>query len=332
MRWLLGLALLVASQSASAQTEVDENRVVARRMAEEAASLYESGQFDGARDLFHRANVLYPAPTLELWEARSLEKLGRLVEAEERYAAAQRYVIQADDPDVVRAAVREAGQEVMRLRRRIPTVTIVLRGADPNDPSVEVQLDGRRVNPAMLGFPKPVDPGHHIARVIVNGRESTRLSVMTEDGDSKRVELDTSSTAPKPTPRPKPEARPPRPADPGIRRPPPWYTRRTTGWISLGVGAAGLAAGATAGLAAVNTHRDLDAQCPNGECPESLWPDVRSFRRLRDLSTVCYVVGGVGVAAGATIVFLLPAKKVSANGATLTVALGPTSATVAGSF
>jgi hypothetical protein len=331
----LGFAVVLACHSASAQTEVDDNRVVARRMAEEAANQYEAGDFDKARDLFHRANVLYPAPTLELWEARALDKLGRLVEAEELYSAVQRYQLQAEDPDVVRSAVREAGDEVVRLRRRIPTVTIALRGADPNDPSVEVQLDNRRVNPAMLGFPRPIDPGEHAAVLYVNGRERRSVSIQAAEGDRKSVELDATETPAvpaAPVPPPPPAHRDIRPADRGIPRESPWYVQRTTGWITAGIGAAGVAAGVATGLAAMNKYHDLEKHCVDGACPEDYADEHTAFRKLTTLSTVCYVVGGVGVAAGVAILVLVPAGKTSSDPAPVAVAVGPMSASFMAAF
>lgn len=315
-----------------------ETRTVARRMADEAANLYETGDYERACDLFHRANQLYPAPVLELWEARSLDKLGRLVEAEERYASVQRYKVKSEDTEVVRTAVREASIELENLRKRIPTITITLRGRNASDAGIEIHLDGKRLNPALIGYPIPVDAGARSVRLVVGGKEAERIALTLVEGDSKPVELDADLGAHQAA------------ADRGSSRerisrglaahhiaqvpdrPRPWYVNPILGWVGVGVGAAGLAIGAATGLVASRKHTELSAHCiPNAVCPSEYADELDSFRAYRTASTLGYALGGLAFAGGASILIFGHEPKTGSQ-PSLALRLGGSKLSLVGRF
>jgi hypothetical protein len=333
---------MLVTALAAAETEQVESRTVARRMAEEASTLYDSGQYEAARDLFHRANSLYFAPTLELWEGRALEKLGRLVEAEERYIAVKHYRVRPEDSEVVHAAIRDAATGIEDLRKRIPTITILLRGADPEDPKVGVEVDRRRLNPALLGYPLPVDPGPRTVRLLVKGREIRRVDLTLKEGDREPIELDAAAGHRSPSQnavvsRPHGMVRPIAPPAPVSDRDAPghmahWYEPRGIGWISAGVGVAGLGVGLVTGGMAVAKHKTLDEHCRGNVCPPEYADELNSFRAYRTASTVGYVVGGVGIAAGVAILVVVATRPQHKVPAAVALQLTPTSAMLAGSF
>ncbi|MBN2191991.1 MAG: tetratricopeptide repeat protein [Polyangiaceae bacterium] len=341
LRRLVGVALvsapLLSVSSAAAQERPEappaepseETRTVARRMAEEAADRFEAGQYDAARDLFHRANEVYPAPTLVLWEARCLAKLGRLVAAEERYAAVERYPLNPQDPDAFRVAVAEAQDEIDRLRTQIPTVTLVVADAAARDGTAEVRIDGHRLDPALLGYPNPLDPGRHVVTLTVRGTEVARRTLDLGAGTRQTVELHAEPTeALVSSP---PATNDGHPADEGAA-PTPGQWKRVAGWVGVGVGAAGLGTGATAGLLGLRKHGTLEEQCPQEQCPPAYHDDLEEFRNLRTVSTVGYVVGGVGVAAGITLLLMTPRRSSEPPPRSATVTLVPTGVTVSGTF
>lgn len=318
--WLVVLLFWLFSGAASAQTTEIESRVLARRMADEGATLFESGKYEEAREAFHRANSLYPAPALELWEARSLNKLGRLVEAEERYASVKRYRIRPEDSEVVRAAVAEATNEVDKLRKRIPTVTIQLKGAIPTDPSITVRMAGKVLNPALIGLPIPSDPSAPTITLESNGVEVCREVVVVNEGDRQVVVLDaTRSPAVLPIPVHSTAAEPTPFSAGELSESKPWFRRRDVGWIVTGVGVASLATGITTGLIAVGKHDSLSQGCPNNTCTPSYSDELNSFRTYRTISTIGYVVGLVGLGAGVTILTLSARDSRASSVATLDI-------------
>jgi hypothetical protein len=343
--WLMLFAGTAGAQGGA------EAKVAARRMAEEAADHFDAGDYEKARDLFHRAYQLHPAPTLPLWEARALVKLGRLVEAEERYTEAGRYELQPDDPDMFRAAVEESVAEVDKLRKRIPKVKIVINGLAPNDPALEVKIDGRRINPALIGIGAPVDPGDRVITADVHGKEQAKVSISLKERDRKQVELDVGdggAAAPVATDTPDPEPAPteanaPSPfadteAPPG---PPPekddaggGSVQTTLGSVTLALGVAGIGTGLVAGFIAVNKNKTLRDNCADGACPPEYHSDLESFRTARTISTIGYVAGAVGVVAGVVLLWTAPSEPsdYASNSNSFGVWLGPGSAGIIGKF
>jgi hypothetical protein len=89
------------------------------------------------------------------------------------------------------------------------------------------------------------------------------------------------------------------------------------GFIALGVGAAGLIAGGITGGLAISEHSLLDRDCDaDGDCPEGRRETLDNFHTLSTISTVGFIVGGVGVAGGITLLVLAPSSK-KQSGATI---------------
>jgi Flp pilus assembly protein TadD len=99
-RRVVGLALTIVLFSSLGHAQGDRERAAARSLASEGVTAYEEGRNAVALEQFQRAYQLAPIPTIGLWLARALAKDGQLVEANERYLAAIRYEIKANDPSV----------------------------------------------------------------------------------------------------------------------------------------------------------------------------------------------------------------------------------------
>jgi hypothetical protein len=330
---LLAACALVASAAlgsppAAAQPIDDATRNAARELAAQASEAFNHGDYERAFDLYHRAYALIPAPTLSLREARSLEKLGRWVEALEAYLRTTRIALGASPPEAFRQAVQEAYDDLAKLRPRVPKLKIVLRGAEPGDASVT--LDGKLVKPALIGVEQPADPGDHDLVATGRGKRGAARVSLTE-GETKTIELellpDAGATA-------RPESAPPAPpplaasADP---KPAGGFPHVPLAWAGLGLGAAGLGVGVVTGLLATSKHSKAEEGCPDGKCPEGSQAadDLEAFRSLRTVSTLGYGIGVIGVAAGITLLLTAPARPETAG---LSPFIGVGSAGLAGRF
>ncbi len=80
--WAALIGLFLAT-NATAQT--DSERASARAAAIAGGEAFQAGDFKRSLDLFRRAESLPHSPVHELYAARSLVRLGRLVEAREQY-------------------------------------------------------------------------------------------------------------------------------------------------------------------------------------------------------------------------------------------------------
>jgi hypothetical protein len=117
---------------------------------------------------------------------------------------------------------------------------------------------------------------------------------------------------------------------PSTERPAPTGSaRRTWGYIVLGVGTVGLLTGIGTGIALASSN--LRGQCPNNTCDPTRTSSsyVTNYNAMRTISTVGFIAGGVGVAAGLTLL-LWPAPN--PTGTKAAIWIGPSSAGLAGRF
>ena len=288
---LLGAAATRPSQAVPLQAD-DRTRAAARQLAQDGAAAFERGEFEKARALLRRASSLYPAPTITLMEARALRKLGRFVEAAERYEDARRSRITSESSSAFADAITAADKELETLRPKIPLLTIVIQNSGRALENVEVRLDGRVVPVALIGVRQPVDPGAR--RIVIKKGDKVigERTLKLEEGDEEIVTLDASGKFTK--------------SEDGEDGGPPWA------WIALGVGGAGLVTGVAAGLVMLDKRSSLDEVC-TPTCPESSQDDLDGFRTARTVSFIGYGIGIVGVGLGATLLLTQSSKKNEAH-------------------
>jgi hypothetical protein len=259
-------------------------RATARRLGTEAVKLYEAGDYAGALEKFNTADSLVPAPTLGLYAARCLAKLGRTVDASERYLEVTRMQLDRTALPVMRKAQADAVAERERLLPSIPTLELRLTG--PLGAGVEVSVDGKVLLPGLLGEKRPVNPGQHqVDAKRVDTTVTKTLSVAPAEAAKLVIEM------------------PPLPPDPVPRMAP----LRVAGWVGVGVGGAGLLAGAAAGLAAVAKGQALLSQCPGHVCSTpGMLAQAGSYDAARTASSAGLIGGAIVLAAGVTLVVVSP--------------------------
>ncbi|HVY31132.1 MAG TPA: hypothetical protein VHB79_31465 [Polyangiaceae bacterium] len=329
--WLFATVVAVGSMhAAAAEPQVDDKtRNAARSLAEQGRDVYLQGEYERAYDLFHRAYGLVPAPSIALYEARALVKLGRLVQAQETYLRAVRTKLTNDSPEAFRKAVQEAEGEEAALEGRIPKVTLVLVGPGAKQPNVSVKADGELLEPELVGVDMPINPGSHVVTASAPGGEETRVSFTIAEGVKQRFELTIAlpvAQAPhvKEAPPMRPAAAPPQRAAHGSWQAPVAYAAGA-------LGIAGIASGVLTGSMAQSHYSEAKTKCPNHTCVEgsSGADELASFRTLRTISTAAYIVGAVGLAAGVTLLVLAPRHEHASSTA---IFLGPGHAGVRGTF
>ncbi|HVU00602.1 MAG TPA: hypothetical protein VHE30_02580 [Polyangiaceae bacterium] len=312
---------------------------MARDLASQAKLAFLAHDYAHARDLFHRAYTLVPAPTIAVYEARALVKLGKLVAAEEAYMRAVRTSLDAGSPEQFRKASRDAEAELLALRPRIPRLTIHVTGAGREHPSLSVLLDGTELSGVALGVGVPVDPGDHELHASVSGAAGESVKVRLAEGQ----QIDVEVVAPAPEPAAEapvaPSVTPPRTAPPSrapgraaiARSAAP--TQKTWAFVAGGIGIAGLGTGVVTGLLATSKYAEAKDSCPNRVCVEGSGgaDALASFRTLRTVSTVGYVVGGLGLVGFGVLYFTAPSTNPDA-GPTVSLWVAPAGGGVAGKF
>ena len=295
--------LLASSAHAEPATEAPagENRNanldVARSVAVAGREAFNAGDYETALGQFRRAYTLYPAPTVVLYEARTLEKMGLLLEAAEAYVRTTQTPVPSDAPGQFAEAIAAARQEERALRARIPTLTLRVDGVSANDPNLEVSINGRAIGAAQLGQAQRLNPGTYRIKGSIGGDRSDIAELVLSEGQKASVALSPPApTVIHPAPTTINDERPASPGD----------SLRLAAYVSGGVGLVGVGGGIVTGLMAVKKHGEAVSECQDNTCDPGL---IKDFHSMRTVSTVFYGVGAAGLAAG--IVFWLVAPSAS---------------------
>ena len=338
-------ALVMAAGSFTPATAwaQDADIAQARQLGEQAQAAYEAGNYTESEKLWAAAAKLYSAaPTLTLGLARAQVKLGKFVAAQESYNRIIREWSSVASPKpAFKDALESAKTEVGAVSSKIASVVLTVEG--PTAPVVTI--DGQTVPPAAFGLKRPVDPGTHTVKASADGYRPTEQTFHVAEGGNAeaKVKMEKSGDgAVAVVPPPGGTAPPSSPTEPGPEGGSKGGSTKTLALVAFGVGGAGLVVGSITGILALGKHGDLKDKCPDGNCPATEQSNVDSYKTMGTLSTIGFIVAGVGGITGAVLLFTAPKETASAarsrfatvptKGVTMTPFLGVTSAGVTGSF
>ena len=219
-------------------------------------------------------------------------------------------------------ALERAQRTLEAATPRIAGLTIKLSAVQ----DMRVKLDGNLVASALVDSEVPTDPGEHNIEVTAPGflRSSLRLSV--SEGEKRLVTLAltrdpnapaastaavatsaqgaaTTASAPSAAEPTRAASASPRPAS--VAAP-----NRAAAYVALGFGVAGAATGGVLGYLTLTKHRELKGQCPGDVCPPSQQAELDSAKRLGNLSTIAFGIGGAGLVLGSVLFFTAGSSNV----------------------
>jgi hypothetical protein len=348
----VSVAVLASAAPAYAQDAASQDIAQARQLGQQAQTAYDAGNYTESEKLWNAAAKLYSqAPTLTLGLARTQAKLGKVVSAQESYNKIIReWGNNPSPPPAFKDAVEAAKAEVGAVSAKVASVTVNVEG--PTNPSVTI--DGQAVPSAALGLKRPVDPGQHKVTATADGYKPADTTFSVAEGGTAAATLKMEKAAAGAVvaaPGPATPAPGPSPTEPGAdTSSSKGSMNKTLAFVAFGVGGAGLVVGAITGLMAAGKASDLKTACnADKACPSTEQDNVDSYKTMGTLSTIGFVVAGVGGVTG--LVLLLTAPKDSAasaggsryatvpvrtsprkEGVTMTPFFGGTSAGVTGSF
>jgi hypothetical protein len=351
------LSLSLIGQAADGACQANEERAGARAAAVEGAKAFNEKRWADAIDFFKRAESLVHAPPHVLYMARAQKETGLLVEARENLLSLVHEELKPDAPQVFRNAKDSASEELKAVEARLPYVTVTVTGA--GTAPVTLTQDGTRISSALLGIPRPVNPGSHKFEATATGLAASATVQISESAHPRvTLELAPSNAVPAAAAAPPPEATPASPT-PGADAPPapsgasPAPATADSGskmnplligsFVGFGVGVAGLAVGTVFTLKASSKTKEGSQLFDDNNCAETGCPDQKDqistlddqASSARKLGIVGFVVGGVGVASGVTLFLLSRGKHEDAaaqSWPSLNVAVGPGSMRLYGAF
>jgi hypothetical protein len=239
------------------------------RVAEACAKLEESQRID--------ANL---ATLLNLAHCHQEQGKAASAWAEFRQVAAQAEA--AGKPE----RAQYASARATRLEGQLARLTI---SSAERAAGLQVQLDGQAIGAGAMDAPLPVDPGDRRVEAWAPGRKRWSTTVRIRPGPSQatiRIPLLEAEPV-----RVTPSTLPPRSresAGPGV-----------PAMVALGVGVAGIAAGAVFGGIALAEEAEADELCPDVECPTQEGADAHDEAlRASIVSTAGFGVGVIGATVG----------------------------------
>ena len=333
--------ILIAVTCAPAAFAGDRSTSTARELAKQGLQAYDAGRFEEAAEKLAKAYEVVHVPTLAVNEARALVKLGKLVAASELYMEASRIPSEKSWQSTQFDAQRDAEKERADLLPRIPRLKVELKGAKANE--VTLTVDGAEVPSALADAEQVVDPGERKVEAT-RGSEVVTKSVVVKERDRAVVTLEFTKSLAAASPSGVSASQQPKNASqevnsvsplaaPSTSDKQPSNAQKTVGWVTVGLGGAGLVAGAvTGGLAMSKRSALIDSNTCSSDgqhCLPSQSSDVNAYNSLRTVSTIGFIAGGVLVATGVTLLLTAPKQESQPR---VGLWVGPGSAGVYGGF
>jgi len=321
--WVL-VAACVHACPAAAQVD-DATRTAARALGTAGVDAYQAGDYPTASDKLEKAYGLLKVPTLGLWSGRALVKLGKWVEASERFLETTNLQVPAGDYAVQKQAQADAAEDLKALLPKVPVVTVNVEGAALADCSIDV--DGHPVATSLLAAGRMMNPGKHVLEAR-HGNDRAQSEVTATEGERTTAVFKFAAT-------PAgiaevPLVPPPAPIEP-VKHAAPGSTQRTLGWAAVGAGGGGILLGVIAGSIALGKKSDIEnnASCVDYRCAPTESDLVHSYNTMNTLSSVGFIAGGVLAATGVVLLVTAPSGASSSGMAAF---VGPGSLGMRGRF
>lgn len=293
------VCLSLASKPAAAQ-----GTAAAEALFNEARKAMDAKDYDTACKRFRESNRLDPAVGTMLNLATCEDRRGRVATAWELFRGAFEKLPPSDPRhDYAKA-------QVDRLEPRLPHVTLALAAGAPADTKVK---DGETVySGASFGLPLPVDPGKHELVIEAPGRETRTLSVEIREAATMTIEIapgiekvETGAGGETPQPAQGDVQVSAAGANSG------GFGKKQWGFVAGGVGLVGIGVGITTGIMALGKKSTADEQCSDAlqRCSQEGHDAASSGRTLAAVSTVGWIVGALGVGAGAFLILTSDGEK-----------------------
>ncbi len=319
----LGLAVVCPSLARAEPAPAD--KAMATQLFDDGQKLMGEKSYAAACGKFHESQRLDPQLGTQLHLADCYEKAGKTASAWAAFKDATEIAAKRGD-----ARESVARDRAAALEARLARLTIQVSAGDT--PGLEVRLDGEVMGRPAWGAAAPIDPGAHAIVVSATGHEPRSYDVTIAAAEQKTlaVALGAAVEAPAPAPAPPPVTAPPRaPAPPPVTAPPPadcgtsaGSSTKTLGYVMVGVGVVGVAVGAVTGAMVLGKKSTIDSECDaNKACSQAGLDAADSARTLSTVSTVGFIVGAVGVGAGA--IFIVSSGGNKAPRTALTTSMAP---------
>ena len=319
--------LLAVSPTLAAGVSVDEaswadtNEATQKYQAGKQA--FDQGKLEEALARFRESYDKVASPNSHLMVARVLIELKRYVAAYDELAL----VIQ--EAEAVRKKPEKYAKTADAARGLRKELEAKLGFVEVDIPA-KVMIKGEAVPPDKWGTAIPVAAGATAVDIeMADGTKRTEEVTVAAGKTSKIGLIPPGPETPVATPTDAGECPPQTP----VATQEGMVKQKTIGYVSTGVGAAGLLTFTIFGVLDNKKFNDIDSNCVDNVCPPTLADDAEKGRSFQALANVGLGVGLVGVGTGAVLLLTAPRKKQTADRqARPRVLFGPGSVAVKGRF
>jgi hypothetical protein len=304
------------AQTSIAQEVSAENRAAAEVLFRDAKALADKEQYEQACPKFQESHRIDPKPGTILNLAVCHEKQGKVASAWLDYLEAASFAARAGQKD------REAfaKEQAAKLDKTVPRLIVRVRETTPG---IVVKLDAAVVSEGVWGSATPVNPGKHTIEATALGYKAWENTFKIDNTPGNvevfvpKLELE-SAGPPVDKPKDPPTGNgskvvvPPDPPVNTIPRDKPTASRFNAPlWIGVGLGAIGLAGmifGTVNGVETLSLRDAGNVEC--GPSPDETFCTQKGLdlhaqaAAKASYSTAGFIVGGVGLGAGAALIIL----------------------------
>jgi tetratricopeptide (TPR) repeat protein len=300
-RAIASLAAVVAVAVLLAPSTASADPATAEALFREGRRLLDDGKTEEACSKLAESQAQDPSSGTLLNLGWCHEIQHKLATAWSDYVSAARLAREQGRPD--RAAV--ADKKAIDLEPRLPhlTVTAIAPAA-----GMQIERGDARLGLGLLGSAVPLDPGSYVITARAPGHRPWKTTIDVAEAESKTVQVpELEAEAPPVAEAPETPLGPPAiavlPPDGALTAAPPSTSHgHTFGWIIGGVGVAGVAVGAVAGIASLMSYHDASTLCPlRSGCSDAAMSARNSAESKAWVSNIAFGVGVVGVGIGSFI-------------------------------
>jgi hypothetical protein len=247
-------------------------------------------------------------------------QLGKLVVGTETLRRVVRETLPPNSPPAFVASQERARQILAEATPKLAQLKIAV--AVPADAEFSVTVDGETVPGANLNVNRPMDPGEHVIEASGPRLLPSKTKVKLQPGGSDSVAL-TLQLDPNARPTPPPATltlTPPSGLTTSPLSPTPQPSpNHAAAYAALAVGGVGVVIGTIFGITAISAKSSLDSACNNKVCPSTQQDSLDSAKTKGNISTVAFIVGGLGVGLGATLYLTNAFSGTSSSSSAVTV-------------
>jgi len=272
----------------------------AKELFEQGVSGMNAGEFETACPALTEAYELSKRPGPLFTSAECYAKWGKVATAQSRYRSYLSVYVALDPEGKEAEEDRQtvAKEQIGALDGMVPTLTLVLAPSAPE--GTVVTRDGESVPSSSLGKAQALDPGSYTVTIETPSGEIREQTVVLRVAENKKLVLELSASSGGDGDDTPVE---PAPAD--------GEAMRTGAFVAGGIGIVGVTLGIVTGVVALAKKGDISDNCEGEICNQDGKDAADSAQLFGTLSTVGFIVGGVGLATGAVLFVLAPDEKPS---------------------